>query len=158
MWPFRRRPARHTLGAAVTSILATPERPPATAVRPQSAGAATASTPELDGTVGAATEPVVARLTGAPVLAATLTATPAGPAALAPLSASQALADSIEALLRERHLVLPEPTAAAQPLELEAPGPQVHLGFRDGSVTALEPGSEQARALQDLARTLTGRD
>jgi hypothetical protein len=34
-------------------------------------------------------------------------------------------------------------------------GPHVQLGFRDGTSTALDPGSSDARALEELARTLT---
>jgi ferric-dicitrate binding protein FerR (iron transport regulator) len=36
-----------------------------------------------------------------------------------------------------------------------AAGPRVELGFRDGSSASLDPGSEQARALEELARALT---
>jgi hypothetical protein len=35
------------------------------------------------------------------------------------------------------------------------PGARVELGFRDGTSTALDPGSSDARALEELARTLT---
>lgn len=38
------------------------------------------------------------------------------------------------------------------------PGPRVELGFRDGSTAALAPGSEQARALTEVASVLTQRD
>jgi hypothetical protein len=34
----------------------------------------------------------------------------------------------------------------------------VELGFRDGSTAALAPGSEQAKALTDIASVLTQRD
>ena len=44
---------------------------------------------------------------------------------------------------------LPDPVAPA--------APRVELGFRDGSTAELEAGSEQAVALQALARTLTTR-
>lgn len=37
-----------------------------------------------------------------------------------------------------------------------ATGPRVELGFRDGSRTQLDPAGEQAQALEELARTLTG--
>ncbi len=43
---------------------------------------------------------------------------------------------------------LPEPT----------PAPRVELGFRDGSTAALAPGSEQAKALTDIADVLTRKD
>jgi hypothetical protein len=36
--------------------------------------------------------------------------------------------------------------------------PRIELGFRDGSTAALAPGSEQARALRDIASILTQRD
>jgi hypothetical protein len=38
------------------------------------------------------------------------------------------------------------------------PAPRVELGFRDGSTAALAPGSEQAKALTDIASVLTRRD
>ncbi len=67
--------------------------------------------------------------------------------------------------------VEPEPlqvveTAQATPVEgvaeaAVAPEPRqqrIELGFRDGSTAALAPGSEQAKALSDLASVLTQRD
>ena len=59
--------------------------------------------------------------------------------------------------------------AAAPALPVQAPalpvqapaepvGPRVELGFRDGSTAALAPGSAQAEALRDLARSLTQKD
>jgi hypothetical protein len=47
------------------------------------------------------------------------------------------------------------PVLAAQPV---APAPRVELGFRDGTALALAPGSEQAKALSDIASVLTQRD
>lgn len=48
---------------------------------------------------------------------------------------------------------------AALPVPPPAPpGPRVELGFRDGTTAALAPGSEQAKALTDLASVLTQRD
>jgi hypothetical protein len=44
------------------------------------------------------------------------------------------------------------------PAPVELGGPRVELGFRDGSTAALAPGSEQARALSDIASVLTRRD
>ncbi|MCW2671735.1 MAG: hypothetical protein JWP14_324 [Frankiales bacterium] len=40
----------------------------------------------------------------------------------------------------------------------EPRAPRVELGFRDGSTAALAPGSEQAKALNDIAAALTRRD
>ena len=37
-------------------------------------------------------------------------------------------------------------------------GPQVQLGFRDGTMHQLDPASAQAKALDELARVLTRRD
>jgi hypothetical protein len=56
--------------------------------------------------------------------------------------------------------VAPEPVVvAAQVLRPEpVPGIRVELGFRDGSTAALAPGSEQAKALTDIASVLTRRD
>ena len=48
------------------------------------------------------------------------------------------------------------PEAVAVPVV--PPGPRVELGFRDGTTAALAPGSEQARALTDIASVLTQRD
>jgi hypothetical protein len=47
-------------------------------------------------------------------------------------------------------VISPEPSAAE--------GPRIELGFRDGSTAALAPGSEQARALTEIASVLTQRD
>jgi hypothetical protein len=59
----------------------------------------------------------------------------------------------------------PEPAPLAATVRVEAPyqpvlapGMRVELGFRDGSTAALAPGSEQAKALTDLASALTRRD
>ncbi|MCU1586642.1 MAG: hypothetical protein JWN31_135, partial [Frankiales bacterium] len=53
------------------------------------------------------------------------------------------------------------PTPPAEPAQRraeEAPrAPRIELGFRDGSTAALAPGSEQARALRDIASILTQR-
>jgi hypothetical protein len=54
-----------------------------------------------------------------------------------------------------------EPVMPPEPASTPAPvpsGPRVELGFRDGSTAALAPGSEQARALTDIASMLTTRD
>jgi hypothetical protein len=59
----------------------------------------------------------------------------------------------------------PEPAPTPAPVQVPAAtpmptaaGPRVELGFRDGSTAALAPGSEQARALTDIASMLTTRD
>ena len=44
------------------------------------------------------------------------------------------------------------------PVPVVVAGLRVELGFRDGSTAALAPGSEQAKALSDLASVLTRRD
>ena len=49
----------------------------------------------------------------------------------------------------------PPRAAGPVPTAPTLPGPRVELGFRDGSRTQLEPGSGPARALEDLARSLT---
>jgi hypothetical protein len=60
-----------------------------------------------------------------------------------------------------------EPAAVPLPVAMQVPvatpvpppaGPRVELGFRDGSTAALAPGSEQAKALTDIASLLTTRD
>jgi hypothetical protein len=48
------------------------------------------------------------------------------------------------------------PAVAPQPVAPPG-GPRVELGFRDGSSAALDPGSEAAQALDELARLLAGR-
>lgn len=50
------------------------------------------------------------------------------------------------------------PAVGALPAAVPTQGPRVELGFRDGSTAALAPGSEQARALSDIASVLTQRD
>ena len=51
------------------------------------------------------------------------------------------------------------PSSAALPAHLgRSAGPMVSLGFRDGSTATLDPGSLQARALQQLANSLTTTD
>lgn len=51
------------------------------------------------------------------------------------------------------------PVAAPSPYEPPVSAePRIELGFRDGSTAALAPGSEQARALTEIASVLTRRD
>ena len=47
------------------------------------------------------------------------------------------------------------PASYEPPISAE---PRIELGFRDGSTAALAPGSEQARALSEIASVLTRRD
>jgi hypothetical protein len=53
-----------------------------------------------------------------------------------------------------------EPAAVYQPpvLPEPTPSPRVELGFRDGSTAALAPGSDQAKALTEIADLLTSKD
>jgi hypothetical protein len=51
-----------------------------------------------------------------------------------------------------------ESPPAAPPAVAESAAPRIELGFRDGSTAALAPGSEQAKALNDIASVLTQRD
>ena len=49
--------------------------------------------------------------------------------------------------------------AAVPPADVaRAARPMVSLGFRDGSTETLDPASSQARALQQLASSLTATD
>jgi hypothetical protein len=50
------------------------------------------------------------------------------------------------------------PVAVEAPVPVVVAGPRVELGFRDGTTAALAPGSDQARALSDIATVLTQRD
>ena len=84
----------------------------------------------------------------------------------APVASAPAVPPPVEpAPLQEPVAVEPAavvPSPAAEPVAPPAPvrprGPRVELGFRDGSTAALAPGSEQAKALTDLASVLTQRD
>ena len=49
------------------------------------------------------------------------------------------------------------PVVPAAPVAAPAPGPRVELGFRDGTTAALAPGSDQAKALTEIASALTQR-
>lgn len=51
-----------------------------------------------------------------------------------------------------------DPPAPVVPAQAPSTVPRVELGFRDGSTASLAPGSEQARALSDLASMLTQRN
>ncbi len=61
--------------------------------------------------------------------------------------------------LRSGHAIVPAgvlglPAPAAVPAPVPAARLRVELGFTDGSTAALDPASEQARALEDLASVL----
>ena len=58
---------------------------------------------------------------------------------------------------RSRAGAVQTPRAVPVPAPAAGSAARVELGFRDGSTAELEAGSEQAVALQALARTLTAR-
>jgi hypothetical protein len=78
------------------------------------------------------------RKVGKHALGAAVTAIPSAPRPVLPAPAAE----------------VPQQVAVADP----APAPRVELGFRDGSTAALAPGSEQAKALTDLAAILASRN
>ena len=89
-------------------------------------------------------------------LGAAVTALPAAPLAVEVTAAPPAL--PVEPLLTSPPAPAVQPLAA--PLASAAPAlpaSRVQLGFRDGSTASLEPGSEQAVALEQLAGRLTRR-
>ena len=97
-------------------------------------------------------------VTGLPTGPLRWAAVPAVPAAPSAPVAPSALAESHVRVARPEPAgppSVPPEVAAVEPARV---GPQVVLGFRDGSEAALDPESEQARALEGLARTLTLRD
>jgi hypothetical protein len=182
---LRRTPkGRHALGAAVTSIPSGPLRvaaplmaamqpppPPVVEAAPAepsvmtsiseliASGEAWASDLEDFHALHTQVEPVaVAALAPPPLVVpppapeASLDTTPAAlpPVVPRPLSARS----SLETALAE---LLPQQEAAAEVVSLPAP-PRVSLGFRDGTSASLDPGSEQALALELLAQSLTRRD
>lgn len=55
-------------------------------------------------------------------------------------------------------VVIAEPLPAPATIGVPIFAPRVQLGFRDGTSTTLEPGSDQFRALEELAQSLTRRD
>ncbi len=129
MWPFRRKVGKHELGAAVTAI---PSVPLASVLSPYGAQPAPPFPAPPPSAPPAAPEPVAS---SAPELVA-----PAVPEATAPVAPA-------------------EPEAVLPPYEAPVvAAPRVELGFRDGSTASLAPGSEQAKALTDLAQVLTQRD
>ena len=131
MWPFRRKAGKHELGAAVTAIpsVVTHARP----VPPQAPQAAAQAAPA----------PVAAPLPVPPAPQAAAAPVPAPPVAEAAPAPPVAPAPVVE---------------APAPVVPESPEPRVELGFRDGSTAALAPGSDQARALTEIASVLTRKD
>lgn len=134
---FERRPkGRHALGAAVTSI---PSGAPAVHVP-----------------VGTPTAPVVQPVAEPPA------AEPPVLTSIAELIATgEAWRSEAEIVADLRAPAVP-PVAAAPLLPVLPPpvpsGPRIQLGFRDGTSTTLDAGSEQALALELLAQSLTRRD
>ena len=93
----------------------------------------------------------VTGIPGLPQAAPPVAAQAATPAWTTPPTAVVALVVPPPAL--EAGAASPEPAAPELP-----PAPRVELGFRDGTTTALAPGSDQAKALSDIASVLTRRD
>lgn len=79
----------------------------------------------------------------------------------APTAAPTALSDLADAVASERppvhvpHQAAPSTVPAPDPVAVSG---RVSLGFRDGSTTQLDPDSEQAAALEELALLLSLRD
>ena len=97
------------------------------------------------------------RSRGRHALGAAVTALPAAPLAV------EVTPPALPTLPVEPLLTSP-PAPAVQPLAAPLasaapalPASRVQLGFRDGSTASLEPGSEQAVALEQLAGRLTRR-
>ena len=136
-------PGRARLGAAVTGLpssapTASPLLPPPTpaeAVRPAPAPLPAPDAPLLS--APAVPPPPAAPAYGVAPVPPPAVPTPVLTAPLPPAAAA------------------PGPTAPA-PVPPARVGPHVELGFRDGSHTALDPDSEQALALAELAAVLTG--
>ena len=134
-WPWwpRRTPGRHELGAAVTAIASGVVRTgslPHAAIPPYAAPAAAAAIPSPAAPAAAAVIP-----------------SPAAPAAAAAIRPYAAPAAAVMG-----------PAAVAPADVARAARPMVSLGFRDGSTETLDPASSQARALQQLASSLTATD
>ena len=102
------------------------------------------------------------RTPGRHELGAAVTAIPSGVVHLAPRSPAPMAAYAeppAAAMLRPPTPAAPIPSAAAPPVHLSRSAqPMVSLGFRDGSTATLDPGSLQARALQQLASSLVATD
>ena len=138
---FRRKKGRHQLGAAVTSIPSAPVAP-----RPL-------LPPDLPA-------PVPSPVASAPAEVPFVPDVPMPPAAEAFLGTPNPLVPQAVAVVDEPPTAVAVPAAPVEPVVVvEQPaGPRVELGFRDGSRAALDPSSEQARALEDIASVLTRRD
>ena len=87
-------------------------------------------------------------------LGAAVTGLPTGPLRWAPAAPEPVAPEPVAPEPASPEFVAPEPAAPA-PVRV---GPQVVLGFRDGSEAVLDPESAQARALEGIARTLAARD
>jgi hypothetical protein len=150
---FRRRPrGRHALGGAVTGIPSQPLAPyvpaPLPTVRPDAVSAPAPAVPAPS--AQPSTEPSV--LSSIAQLIAT------GEAWADPARDLPQLPAVHEVSWAER--VAPAGDRSSAPVAVtvpsgSTPGPRVSLGFRDGSSAALDPASEHAAALEQLARTLT---
>jgi hypothetical protein len=164
---FWRKRGRHALGAAVTAIPSAPVRPvvpvppaPVPVAEPVAEPDLMTSIAQLIATGEAWAEPGKSR-------ARPGAAEPAGevvPAAVVqepvvqePVVQEPVVQEPVvQALVLEAKPIAPPVPPAPAPLP--AGLPRVQLGFRDGSSTALEPGSEQSLALEQLAQSLTRRD
>lgn len=143
---FRRKPrGKHALGAAVTSIPSPGLTLPVAVVPPAVAAPEPFAAEAVD-----AAEPVAEPdlMESIATLLATGGAWAEVPAPLDPARVSEpargAPSQGIEP-------VLPAPPP------VQATLPRVQLCFRDGTSTALEPGSSQSLALEQLAQSLTRR-
>jgi hypothetical protein len=101
------------------------------------------------------------RKVGKHALGAAVTAIPSAPRPVLPTPAlAEAFRSAHEVPTQTGEPVFdPVYRSVSQALYAEiAPAPRVELGFRDGSTAALAPGSDQAKALADIAQALTERN
>jgi hypothetical protein len=148
---FRRRKGRHQLGAAVTSIPSVPvaPRPLLPSDLPTAVAGPVASPHEEPEPTAALPMPPAAEAflgTPNPLVPGAVPVVDAPPTAVVEVRVAEVPAPPAT--------VVPEPA----PTGVVPAGPRVELGFRDGSRTSLDPASEQARALDELASVLTRRD
>ena len=91
------------------------------------------------------------RKAGKHELGAAVTAIPSAPRVVPPPAYAAPVAPPVvPPVAQAAPQVAPAPEVPAQP--------RIELGFRDGSTAALAPGSEQAKALTEIASVLTQRD
>ena len=85
---------------------------------------------------------------------------PSAPEVVAPevVGPEVVVAEAVAPVVAEAPAAEAEVPVAAAPEPAAPRQPRIELGFRDGSTAALAPGSEQARALRDIASALTHRD